>query len=76
MSTLRCRHRPRLARRLVGADGTSFDRLDARVPCCGAVVSLTDVHFEEPIGFARFAVSAMIATRAKEEESRRVTPAR
>ncbi|WP_203756588.1 hypothetical protein [Actinoplanes cyaneus] len=52
---------------LVRANSTGFDRLDARVPCCNAVGSLTDVRFEDPIGFARFVVSAMNATRAKYE---------
>jgi hypothetical protein len=52
---------------LIRADGASFDSLDAQVPCCDTVVSLTDVHFEDPIGFARFQVSAMNGTRAKYE---------
>jgi len=41
--------------------------LDARVPCCGAVVSLATLRYDWPVGFARFEVTAMNATRAKYE---------
>jgi hypothetical protein len=35
-----------------------LDRLDVWVPCCGAVVPITSLRFDWPIGFARFEVSA------------------
>lgn len=47
--------------------GLSFDHLDVTVPCCGAVVELDRLRYEEPIGFARFELSAMNPTRAREE---------
>ncbi|MFF5263589.1 hypothetical protein ACFY4C_32075 [Actinomadura viridis] len=50
-----------------GNGGVSFDHLDVTVPCCGAVVELDSLRYEEPIGFARFEVSAMNPTRAKYE---------
>ncbi|MCP3782439.1 hypothetical protein NLX85_03540 [Micromonospora sp. A3M-1-15] len=49
---------------LVRENGMGFDHLDVAVPCCGAVVGLHTLHYEEPIGFARFEVSALNATRA------------
>ncbi|GAA1403621.1 hypothetical protein ACFQZ4_04405 [Catellatospora coxensis] len=49
---------------LVRENGMSFDRLDVAVPCCGATVELNTLHYEDPIGFARFEVSAMNAVRA------------
>ncbi|MFF4811215.1 hypothetical protein ACFY03_23695 [Micromonospora chersina] len=52
---------------LVRENGTSFDHLDVAVPCCGAVVELNTLHYEDPIGFARFEVSALNATRARYE---------
>ncbi len=33
---------------------TDFRDLSARVPCCGGVVSLNDLQYEWPAGFARF----------------------
>jgi hypothetical protein len=45
----------------------SFDRLEAQVPCCDAVISLNGLRFEQPMGFARFEVSVMNGTRAKYE---------
>jgi hypothetical protein len=47
--------------------GVSFGHLDVTVPCCGAVVKLDGLRYEEPIGFARFEISAMNPTRAKYE---------
>jgi hypothetical protein len=44
--------------------GMSFDCLDLTVPCCGAVVELDSLRYEDPIGFARFEISAMNPTRA------------
>jgi hypothetical protein len=52
---------------LVRQNGASFDHLDVAVPCCGAVVGLNTLHYGDPIGFARFEVSAMNATRATYE---------
>jgi hypothetical protein len=52
---------------LVRENGMGLDHLDVAVPCCGAVVGLNTLHYEEPIGFARFEVSALNATRAKYE---------
>ncbi|SHN38973.1 hypothetical protein [Cryptosporangium aurantiacum] len=34
-----------------------FDDLNVTVPCCGAALTLPELRFEAPIGFARFAVS-------------------
>ncbi|MDO3703260.1 hypothetical protein Q3W71_16425 [Micromonospora sp. C28SCA-DRY-2] len=47
--------------------GASFDSLDVLVPCCGAAAELDSLHYEEPIRFARFEVSAMNPTRARSE---------
>ncbi|GAA1250409.1 hypothetical protein [Oryzihumus leptocrescens] len=47
--------------------GPSFEHLDATVPCCAAVVPLNRLHYDWPIGFARFEVSAMNPTRAQYE---------
>ena len=52
---------------MAGEDEAGLDCLDARVPCCGAVVSLATLRFDWPVGFARFEVTAMNATRAKYE---------
>ncbi|MDZ5446397.1 hypothetical protein U2F26_27300 [Micromonospora sp. 4G57] len=53
---------------LVRGNGSlSFDHLDVTVPCCGAVVPLNSLHYDWPIGFARFEVSAMNPTRAQYE---------
>jgi len=48
---------------LLGEQGVSFDNLDVNVPCCGAVVSLDALHYDWPVGFARFEVAAVNATR-------------
>ncbi|HET7487371.1 MAG TPA: hypothetical protein VFJ85_05535 [Acidimicrobiales bacterium] len=47
--------------------GGTLGHLDVQVPCCNAVVPLPSVHFDWPVGFARFEVSARNATRAKYE---------
>jgi hypothetical protein len=52
---------------LVEANGESFDSLEIRVPCCSAMVELSSLHYDWPVGFARFEVTAMNATRAKYE---------
>jgi len=52
---------------LVEENGESFDSLDVRVPCCRETVRLDGLRYEWPVGFARFEVSAMNATRAKYE---------
>jgi hypothetical protein len=41
--------------------------LDTRVPCCRAVVSLATLRYDWPVGFARFEVAAINATRATYE---------
>ncbi len=38
-----------------------------RVPCCNAAVGLNRLRFENPIGFARFEVSAMNGTWVKHD---------
>jgi hypothetical protein len=50
---------------LIERNGESFDTMDATVPCCGSVVQLDTLHYDWPVGFARFEVCAMNATRAK-----------
>ncbi|WP_141715002.1 hypothetical protein [Micromonospora rhizosphaerae] len=53
---------------LVRGNGSlSFDHLDVTVPCCASVVPLNRLHYDWPIGFARFEVSAMNLTRAQYE---------
>ncbi|MFG3702186.1 hypothetical protein ACGF5C_30465 [Micromonospora sp. NPDC047620] len=52
---------------VMGNGGSSFDHLDVTAPCCGAVVPLNSLHYDWPIGFARFEVSAMNPTRAQYE---------
>ncbi|WP_344510091.1 hypothetical protein [Dactylosporangium maewongense] len=47
--------------------GLSFDHLDVTVPCCRAAVQLDSLHYENPIGFARFEISAMNPTRSADE---------
>lgn len=47
--------------------GVSFDHLDVTVPCCRAVIELDSLRYEEPIGFARFEISAMNPTQARDE---------
>lgn len=37
--------------------------LDVTVPCCGRPLTLPELRFEAPVGFARFEVSAMNWTR-------------
>ena len=52
---------------LIEENGESFDELDVTVPCCEATVPLNTLHYDWPVGFARFEVSAMNPTRAKYE---------
>ncbi|MEU8211726.1 hypothetical protein AB0B85_21300 [Micromonospora sp. NPDC049044] len=52
---------------LIDENGGRFDELDVTVPCCGTTVSLDALHYDWPIAFARFEVSAMNPTRAKYE---------
>jgi hypothetical protein len=52
---------------LVQENGAGFNSLDVRVPCCGAIVALDSLHYDWPVGFARFEVCAMNPTRAKYE---------
>jgi hypothetical protein len=49
--------RARNGGRMVGEP--TIDDLDVTVPCCGAALTLPDLRFEAPVGFARFEVSAM-----------------
>ena len=37
---------------------TQFADLNVTMPCCGAVGSLNDLHYEWPAGFARFSLEA------------------
>lgn len=52
---------------LIEENGESFNELDVSVPCCNAIVSLDALHYDWPVGFARFEVSAMNPTRARYE---------
>ena len=38
---------------------TKFSELEVTVPCCGARVSLNDLEYAWPAGFARFVLEAM-----------------
>ena len=42
---------------------TRFARLEALTPCCGGAVSLNDLEFVEPVGFARFVIDIQDADR-------------
>jgi hypothetical protein len=44
-----------------------FDELGVRVPCCRAAVRLDEINCDSPVGFAKFEVSAMNATRGQYE---------
>ncbi|BCJ74975.1 hypothetical protein CS0771_45190 [Catellatospora sp. IY07-71] len=37
--------------------------LNVTVPCCGSPLTMPELHFQAPVGFARFEVSAMNWTR-------------
>ncbi len=52
---------------LVGKNGQAFDSLDFEVPCCAAVVALDSLHYDWPVGLARFEVCARNPTRARYE---------
>ncbi|MEH0935831.1 hypothetical protein [Micromonospora psammae] len=52
---------------LIEEQGESFDDLAVTVPCCGAVVPLDSLRYDWPVGFARFEVTALNATRARYE---------
>ncbi len=41
-----------------GAAESSFRDLEVAAPCCGATVSLNDLNYEPPNGFASFILSA------------------
>ena len=41
------------------ASNTAFTQLDVTTPCCAARVSLNDLDYEWPAGFARFVLEAM-----------------
>jgi hypothetical protein len=40
------------------ASVTHFVNLSFAMPCCGTISSLNDLHYEWPIGFARFVLQA------------------
>ncbi len=42
-----------------GAFANQFADLQITMPCCGAVGSLNDLHYEWPAGFARFSLEAL-----------------
>ncbi|GAA2501037.1 hypothetical protein [Winogradskya humida] len=50
-------------------DDPTLDDLAVTVPCCGAALTLPDLRFEAPIGFARFEVSVRNWARAPWELS-------
>lgn len=52
---------------LIEAKGVAFSNLDVEVPCCKAVVAPDSLHYEWPVGFARFEICAMNPTRAEYE---------
>ena len=37
---------------------SAFVSLTVSVPCCGSTISLNDLHYERPAGFARFVLEA------------------
>ena len=41
------------------ASKTGFARLDVTVPCCGSALSLNELDYQWPAGFARFVLEAM-----------------
>jgi len=45
----------------------SLANLDVVSPCCGAVVSLNDLDYDWPMGFARFEITVMNGSRPKYE---------
>jgi hypothetical protein len=45
-------------RRIDRASDTAFAELEVRVPCCGARLSLNDLAYDRPAGFARFVLEA------------------
>jgi hypothetical protein len=49
---------------VISERGIHFDSLDVDVPCCGARLALNTLQCDWPVGYARFEVSAMNATRA------------
>ncbi|SNY70505.1 hypothetical protein [Paractinoplanes atraurantiacus] len=49
--------------------GPTIRDLSATTPCCGTTLTLPDLRFEAPIGFARFEVSARNWTRREWELS-------
>jgi hypothetical protein len=54
--------RARNGGRMAGAP--TVGELGVIVPCCGAAVTLPELRFENPVGFARFEVTAMNWTRS------------
>ena len=41
------------------AEATEFSALEVSVPCCGSSVSLNDLKYELPAGFAKFVLETM-----------------
>lgn len=54
--------RVRSAGRMAGEP--TIGDLGVIVPCCGTALTLSELHFEAPVGFARFEVSARNWTRS------------
>jgi hypothetical protein len=48
--------------------GVSFNSLRVTVPCCAAATEMDSLHYENPIGFARFEVSALNPFRVQGDE--------
>jgi hypothetical protein len=45
---------------------TGFTNLTVTVPCCGAEVTLNDLHYDWPCGFARFELEAWNPNRDRD----------
>ncbi|MEU5595217.1 hypothetical protein [Streptomyces sp. NPDC020298] len=77
----RCHGRPDLSdwafARIDDAYRTGFADLDAETPCCGATVSLNDLDYRWPCGFARFQLDVIYPDRGwlTDEELAAVTDA-
>ena len=40
-------------------EASGFEELEVPLPCCAATISLNDLRFDMPMGFARFELSAL-----------------
>jgi hypothetical protein len=52
-------HMPDWQQMMNTAFDNQFSDLNVTMPCCGAVGSLNDLHYEWPAGFARFTLEAL-----------------